>query len=88
VFILRGLWSLYVVAVVLVGIIFGNLIAQYLLPRVHLESASQEALLFSVGLNVVGGLLGFLVALFSFRKIVSWVNYFERVSLVDKIAWV
>ncbi len=48
-FILRGLWSLYVVAVVLVGIIFGNLIAQYLLPRVHLESASQEALLFSPG---------------------------------------
>ena len=24
--------------------------------------------------------------MFSFRKIVSWVNYFERVSLVDKIA--
>ncbi len=86
VFILRGLWSLFVVAVVLVGIIFGNLIAQKLLPHVHLESTSREALLFSVGLNVVGGLLGFLVALFSFRKIVSWVNYFERVSLVDKIA--
>jgi len=85
-FILRGLWSLFVIAVVLVGIIFGNLIAQELLPRVHLESDSHDALLFSVGLNVVGGLLGFLVALFSFRKIVSWVNYFERVSLVDKIA--
>jgi len=86
VFVLRGLWSLFVAAVVLVGIIFGNLVAQGLLPRVHLESGSHEALLFRVGLNVVGGLLGFLVALFSFRKIVSWVNYFERVSLVDKIA--
>ncbi len=85
-FILRGLWSLFVVAVVLVGIIFGNLIARELLPHVHLETPSQEAVLFRLGLNVVGGLLGFLVALFSFRKIVSWVNYFERVSLVDKIA--
>ncbi len=85
-FILRGLWSLFVAAVVLVGIIFGNLIAQGLLPRVHLESGSHDALLFAAGLNVVGGLLGFLAALFSFRKIVSWVNYFERVALVDKIA--
>ena len=85
-FILRGLWSLFVGAIVLVGIIFGNLIAQGLLPRVHLESGSRDALLFTAGLNVVGGLLGFLAALFSFRKIVSWVNYFERVALVDKIA--
>ena len=85
-FILRGLWSLFVVAVVLVGIIFGNLIAQRLLPLVRLEPGGQEAILFTLGLNVVGGLLGFLLSLFSFRKIVSWVNYFERVSLVDKIA--
>jgi len=85
VFILRGLWSLFVVSVVLVGIIIGNLVAQELLPLVHLEDGSHEALLFTIGLNVVGGLLGFLVSLFSFRKIVSWVNYFERVSLVDKI---
>ncbi len=88
VFILRGLWSLFVAAVVLVGIIFGNLIAQELLPLVHLEPASREALLFTLGLNAIGGLLGFLLSLFSFRKIVSWVNYFERVSLVDKIAGV
>jgi len=86
VFILRGLWSLFVVAVVLVGIIFGNLIAQGLLPLVRLEPGSQEAILFTLGLHVIGGLLGFLLSLFSFRKIVSWVNYFERVSLVDKIA--
>ncbi len=84
-FILRGLWSVFVAAVVLVGIISGNLIAQGLLPRVHLESGSRDALLFTAGLNVVGGLLGFLASLFSFRKIVSWVNYFERVTLVDKI---
>ena len=85
-FILRGLWSLFVVAVVLVGIIFGNLIARELLPLVHLEPGGQDAILFSLGLNAIGGLLGFLLSLFSFRKIVSWVNYFERVSLVDKIA--
>ena len=85
-FVLRGLWSLFVVAVVLVGIIFGNLIAHELLPLGRLEPGGHEALLFTLGLNVVGGLLGFLLALFSFRKIVSWVNYFERVSLVDKIA--
>jgi len=86
VFILRGLWSLFVVAVVLVGIIFGNLIARELLPLVRLEPDGRDALLFTLGLNVIGGLLGFLLSLFSFRKIVTWVNYFERVSLVDKIA--
>ncbi len=85
-FILRGLWSLFVVAVVLVGIIFGNLIARELLPLVRLDPGGQEAILFTLGLNAIGGLLGFLLSLFSFRKIVSWVNYFERVSLVDKIA--
>ncbi len=84
--ILRGLWALFVAAVVLVGVIVGNLIAKGLLPRVHLEEGGRDALLFTIGVNVVGGLLGFLFSLFSFRKIVSWVNYFERVSLVDKIA--
>jgi len=86
VIILRGLWSLFVAAVVLVGVIVGNLIAQELLPVVHLETASRDALLFTIGINVVGGLLGFLFSLFAFRKIVTWVNYFERVSFVDKTA--
>ena len=86
--ILRGLWSVFVASVVLVGIIMGNLVARALLPRANLsvEEMYREALLFTIGLNVVGGLMGFLFSLFSFRKIVSWVNYFERVALVDKIA--
>ena len=84
--ILRGLWSVFVASVVLVGVIMGNLIAQAILPRANLEDTGHEALLFTVGLNVVGALLGFLFSLFSFRKIVAWVNYFERVPLLDKIA--
>jgi len=48
VFVLRGLWSLFVAAVVLVGIIFGNLVAQGLLPRVHLERSECSGRPFGV----------------------------------------
>jgi len=88
-FILRGLWSLFVAAVVLVGVIIGNLVAAGIEPRffeMGQDTEDMSPILFRIGVVTVGGLLGFLFALFSFRKVVSWVNRLERVSLLDKTA--
>ena len=85
--ILRGLWSLFVAAVVLVGVIIGNMVAASLEPRFFAIGEAAEDLspiLFRLGVLIVGGLLGFLFALFSFRKVVTWVSHLERVSLLDK----
>ena len=82
--VLRGLWSLFVAAVVLVGVIIGHLVAASL-ERRFFETADSP-ILFHIGIVTVGGLLGFLFAVFSFRKVVTWVNRWERVSLLDKAA--
>ena len=80
---------MFVAAVVLVGVIVGNLVAAGLERRFFGVGEATEdisPILFRVGVITVGGLLGFLFALFSFRKVVSWVNRLERVSLLDKAA--
>ena len=89
---LRGLWSLFVTAVVLVGVIIGNLVAKVLDARLFTnpaggpETSDLHLYFFNAGVAVVGGLLGFLLALVFFRKIVTWISYFESVSLLDKVA--
>ncbi len=88
-FILRGLWSLFVAAVVLVGVIVGTLVAAKLIPRFFDAGEATEGpriLYFHIGVVIVCGLLGFLFALVSFRKVVTWANRLERVSLLDKAA--
>jgi uncharacterized protein YacL len=49
-------------------------------------SEPRDELLFRIGCAVVGGLLGFLFGLVSFRKLISWGTYMETVPLLDKIA--
>jgi uncharacterized protein YacL len=41
--------------------------------------------LFSLGVTAAGALAGFLLAVFLFRKLVTLVNQFERIPLLDKI---
>ncbi len=84
--ILRGMWSLFVTAVIFVGVIIGSLLGDALEPRLLGESPEMSHTLFGLGLSAAGGLFGFLFAVFFFRKLVSWISYFERVSLLDKIA--
>ena len=85
--ILRGLWSLFVAAVTLVGIILANFAAEVTIGRMDLSGTEQrDEVLFRIGFNVVGGLLGFLFGLVSFRKLISWVTEMETVPLLDKIA--
>lgn len=89
VLILRGLWSLFVAAVILVGLIVGNVVAATLVRRIFPGADEGEAtrvLSFYIGIVSLGGLLGFLFALFSFRKVVTWVSHLERVPLLDKAA--
>jgi uncharacterized protein YacL len=82
---LRGLWSLFVTAVVLVGVILGNLAAKALDPRLF-DAADMHEYFFNAGVAAAGGLIGFLFALIFFRKIVTWISYFEGVPLLDKVA--
>jgi len=85
---LRSLWSLFVTAVILVGVIVGNLIGRALEVRVFGASNPPDlhTYFFTAGMAVAGGLIGFLFALVFFRKIVTWISYFEKVPLLDKVA--
>ena len=86
--VLRGLWSLFVATVTLVGVLVGTQLGDWLAPMLDLtaEEHARELLMFGLGLNAVGGLLGFLFALFAFRKLVFYIQRLERVSLLDKLA--
>jgi uncharacterized protein YacL len=85
--ILRGLWSLFVAAVTLVGIILINFVAGLVIGKLEISGTdSRDEIMFRIGFNVVGGLLGFLFGTVSFRKLISWATYMETVPLLDKIA--
>jgi len=80
--VLRGLWSLFVAVVALVGVVLGNHAGNQLIMR--FEIAEGDAMRFLIALNVAGGFLGLLFAMFAFRVLVQWVHRLEKVSLLDK----
>ena len=84
--VLRGLWSLFVATVTLVGVLVGLQLGQALGPMLEVEAGTNEGTMFTTGMSTVGGLLGFLFALFAFRKLVFYIQRLERVSLLDKAA--
>jgi len=84
---LRGLWSLFVAAMTLVGVILANYATNIIIKQIAMpDSEPGDAIMFRIGLNVLGGLLGFLFGLVSFRKLVSWITEMEKVPLLDKIS--
>jgi len=83
---LRGLWSLFVGAVTLVGVMGGAIVHTLVQPKLPDNLSALQATSFHVGLLVVGGLVGFLVSVYSFRSLVHFVNRMETVSLLDKVA--
>ncbi|MEI6500783.1 MAG: hypothetical protein WCP21_07120, partial [Armatimonadota bacterium] len=83
---LRGLWSLFVAAVTLVGVMAGAIIHTLVKDRLPDNLSAFQSASFYVGLIAVGGLLGFLIAVYSFRGLVGFVNRMENVSLLDKIS--
>jgi uncharacterized protein YacL len=76
------------VAITFVGVLIGNTASTTLIRYVTLlrEQKQAELFMFQLGLNVIGGLLGFLVGLYSFNKIVRVTGQMEGVPLLDKIA--
>ncbi len=85
--VLRGLWSLFVVAMTLVGVILANNVAHGIMKQFSMADAEpQSRIMFKLGINALGGLVGFLFGLISFRKLVSWVTEMEKVPLLDKVS--
>ncbi|MBM3497105.1 MAG: hypothetical protein FJX74_00390 [Armatimonadetes bacterium] len=83
-----GLATLYVVAITFAGVLIGNTVSSTLMRYIPLLGTQPQAqrFMFELGLNVIGGLLGFLVGLYSFNKIVRVTGQMESVPLLDKIA--
>lgn len=73
-----------------IGAVLGARLAEWynglLEARALLDSGSQQALLNTVALVIVGGLLGFWVASYAFRKIVEFVPRVEHMPVEDKLA--
>jgi len=83
---LRGLWSVFVAVVTLVGVIVGGIAHRIASPHLPDNLTKFQDISFEVGLMVVGGLLGFLFSLYAFPWLVRNVSRFERVPLLDKVA--
>jgi uncharacterized protein YacL len=83
-----GIATLYIAAITFVGVLLGNQVSNVLVRHVPLlrEQPQAELFMFQLGLNVIGGLLGFLAGLYSFNKIIRVTGQLENVPLLDKIA--
>jgi len=83
---IRWLWFLFAVTVtfacVLLGHWFGGLLGDWLLG----EDAGRELMLFLVGVNTLFGLVGFLVSLYLFRKLIGWLTHLDSVPVLDKLS--
>lgn len=83
---LRSLWSLFVAVVTVVGVAAGYIVHMMVSHRLPDNLTDLQRASFQLGLVVVGGLVGLLVGLYSFRALVGFINRLENVSLLDKIA--
>lgn len=83
---IRGLWLLFVASVTFCGVLVGHWTGRLLGPRLVGEEAGNALTYFLVGVNVLFGLIGFLVALFAFRKLINWLTHLQDVALLDKAA--
>jgi len=83
-----GIATLYIVVVTFVGVLIGNAAGKMLVDHVPLlrDQPQGQLFLFGLGLNVIGGLLGFLAGLYSFNNLVRVTRQVEGVPLLDKIA--
>ncbi|MGD9498714.1 MAG: hypothetical protein AB7Y46_20645, partial [Armatimonadota bacterium] len=83
---IRWLWFLFVVAVTFAFVLFGHWIGRILGVRLLGEEAGADELMFRAGVNTLFGLIGFLIGLFLFRKLIVWLQHMEEVPLLDKMA--
>ncbi len=64
----------------------GHWVGRILGGRLLGPDAGRDGLLFTVGVNAIFGLVGFLVSLFLFRKLIGWLHHMEAVPVLDKLA--
>ena len=85
--ILRGLWSLFVTAMVMVGVIVANYAAGSVVRMISTPDGDPDStIFFRIGIHLLGGLTGFLFGLIVFRKLISWAGHMEAVPLLDKVS--
>jgi uncharacterized protein YacL len=83
---IRWLWFLFVAAITFAFVLVGHWLGGILGERLLGADAGRDGLLFSVGVNAIFGLIGFLVSLFLFRKLIGWLQHMEAVPVLDKLA--
>ncbi|NLO04984.1 MAG: TRAM domain-containing protein [candidate division WS1 bacterium] len=83
---IRWLWFLFVAAVTFGFVVLGHWAGRLLGERLVGPEPSTDLLYFQVGVNTIFGLIGFLVALFLFRKLIVWLQHMEAVPVLDKLA--
>lgn len=83
-----GIVTFFMIAVTFVGVLVGNWIGDTLIRFVPMlaDEPAREQILFKLGLNVIGGLLGLLAGLYSFNKLMRIIRQLEGVPLLDKVA--
>jgi uncharacterized protein YacL len=83
-----GIATLFVAAVTLVGVLAGSWTSSIMTRSFPLlrDQSAGDRILFQLGLSVLGGLIGFLIGLASFSRLMRIVRHFESVALLDKIA--
>ncbi len=83
---IRWLWLLFVVAITFMFVLLGRWVGDLLGERLLGSDAGSDMTYFQVGVILLFGLVGFLVALFLFRKLIAWLQHMEAVPLLDKLA--
>ncbi|MCD6361520.1 MAG: TRAM domain-containing protein [Armatimonadetes bacterium] len=82
---IRWLWFLFAATVTFASVLFGHWIGGLLGARLLGEDAGRELMLFLVGVNTLFGLVGFLISLVLFRKLIGWLTHLEKVPVLDKM---
>lgn len=88
---IRWLWLLFVAAITLMFTLFGRWVGESLGARLFVVedggvAAGPDVTYFQVGVILLFALVGFLVSLFLFRKLIGWLQHMEAVPLLDKLA--
>ncbi|MFP4250139.1 MAG: PIN/TRAM domain-containing protein [Armatimonadota bacterium] len=83
---IRWLWFLFVAAVTFSFVLVGHWVGSMLGDNLIGPDAGRDMLLFLVGVNAIFGLVGFLIGLFLFRKLIGWLQHLEEVPVLDKMA--
>lgn len=81
---IRWLWFVFAVSVSFAAVLLGHWFGGLLGARLLGDEASRELTMFLVGVNTLFGLVGFLLSLFMFRRLIRWLQHLDSVPVLDK----